>query len=340
MSRYACCLLLAYFVLPTLGLMRTEAGEVVSVNCGGATLRGELLKVTKTEVTLKVQGREQSVPVNMMDPKDYYACGKIVLDPKDAKGHFELGEWCKQKGLEQAAQELFGLAVALDKSTYAEKVAAQSAKKGEMPKAGVVSGPEALIVQLGHADQELRDKASQQLTKLGEKAVAALEKAAQESEDLEVRTRSNRILAELQLKKELAKLSPEEQEIAQLPFEINEKEETQSLTLQVRGHGACAVVDIGRVRLVFKNQPFGGSTRATVSFVGGGTTTVSAGSFTMTSSGGVAHCVFRNFKFSITYSEVVLGEKQIPTQEGRRVVLLSKDGALEKQVALDLAKAK
>ncbi len=91
-----------------------QASEMVSLDIGGQVVRGELLRANRTELVLKVNGKEQVVPVLLLAPEAYLACARKLLDPKDSKGHWELSQWCKEKGLGQAGEELLAIAVALD----------------------------------------------------------------------------------------------------------------------------------------------------------------------------------------------------------------------------------
>lgn len=113
-------LVLSIVFLSCVGL--AGGAEIVTVSMGGSNLRGEVVKVTKDGVELKVAGKIQNIPVKMMTPKDYYACAKSVLDAKDAKAHFELGEYCLKQQMPKEAEDLLTMASALDKAAYGTKV--------------------------------------------------------------------------------------------------------------------------------------------------------------------------------------------------------------------------
>jgi len=312
------------------------AGEdMVTVKFGSSSLRGELVKVTLKEIVLKIGGKEQSVPVVLLEPKEYLALAKLKLPPKDAKAHYELGEWCKAKKLDIEAKELVDFAATLDPVAYGTKATESAAP----PKTGAAQGLDAeqLVVQLGSAEHEQREKASQELAKLGEKAVAALEKV-KDAEDLEVRARARKLLGDLQVTRALAQLTSEEREIVGLAFEDEEAQAANGLVLNARGHGECTVIDgllnNASVRLVVREQPYNGSSSMNMTLGGGGMSSGQAGSFKFSSSGGKASCNFRGVKFAITLEALVVGDKTLAMDKGRRVVFLSKAGVYEKDVVL------
>ncbi|MBI3829531.1 MAG: hypothetical protein HY291_08440 [Planctomycetes bacterium] len=113
------------------------SAEMVSVNMGGSNIRGEVVKVSKDTIELKVGGKVQPIPVKLISAKDYYSCAKSILDPKDAKATFELGQYCLDKDLKKEADDLLTMAAALDKATYGAKVDellnAKSAPKIDTP---------------------------------------------------------------------------------------------------------------------------------------------------------------------------------------------------------------
>ena len=110
-----------------------SAAEMVSLSMPNGTVRGYVVRVTKMEVVLKdATGKEQIVPIQILKPKEVYACKTQVLDSKDAKGFLELGEYCQKNGMEREAKDAFTSAVRLDAS-LTEKVAALTGTKAPPP---------------------------------------------------------------------------------------------------------------------------------------------------------------------------------------------------------------
>lgn len=123
------------------------AAEFIVLDVPGGSFRGTVVKVTKDEVVLREgSGRERSIPAAMLTPKQMYLCRKQTLDPKDAKGCFDLGEFCLDKGLKLEAEDEFLNAVRIDPATYREKAYAML---GAGPKASKPAGPATLTADLG-----------------------------------------------------------------------------------------------------------------------------------------------------------------------------------------------
>lgn len=118
-----------------LGLCATGwAAESITLKFPGGSARGEVVKVTNSEVVLKNSaGKEQIIPAAMLEPKDLLHCRRQILDPKDAKGHFELGEFCLKKNLKEQAKEFLTQASTLDPAAYKLKVEDLLGAKPETP---------------------------------------------------------------------------------------------------------------------------------------------------------------------------------------------------------------
>ncbi|MCW8129649.1 MAG: hypothetical protein KIS92_04615 [Planctomycetota bacterium] len=125
-------------------LAHVQAAEPVTISMGSSSMRGEVVRMTKTEVVLRVNGKEQSIPAGVLTPKDYYACAKSLLDPKDPKATFELGEYCLKKGLKDEGKDLLTMAAAIDKGTYGAKVEALLGATNAKPEPA--KGPDAIKV--------------------------------------------------------------------------------------------------------------------------------------------------------------------------------------------------
>lgn len=105
-----------FFLALLLVLSSVQAGEKVSLEIPGGTVRGEVVKLTEKEVVLKVQGQDRVIPRVFLDKDGLFKVRKALLDPKDAKGHYELGTYAKQNGYEQEAEKLLLKAAQLDPS--------------------------------------------------------------------------------------------------------------------------------------------------------------------------------------------------------------------------------
>ena len=130
-SRVRLLILALMILVSTVLSQNTSASEIVSLSMPNGQVRGEVIKVTKSEVTLRdAAGKEQIIPLLILKPKEVYLCRSLALDAKDAKGQFELGEFCQKNGMEREAKDAFDIAVHLDAS-LGEKVAALTGKKAE-----------------------------------------------------------------------------------------------------------------------------------------------------------------------------------------------------------------
>lgn len=95
-------------------LSPAHASERVALEIPGGTVRGEVVKLTEKEVVLKVQGQDRVIPRVFLDKDSLFKVRKALLDPKDAKGHFDLGTYAKQNGYDQDAEKLLLKAAQLD----------------------------------------------------------------------------------------------------------------------------------------------------------------------------------------------------------------------------------
>lgn len=98
------------------------AAELISLTTPGGAVRGEVVRVTKSEVVLKMPaGNEQAVPMVFLKPKEIYVCRKQVTGAEDAQAHFDLGEYCiKNKLLDEGQLELV-IAKQLDGKSFGAK---------------------------------------------------------------------------------------------------------------------------------------------------------------------------------------------------------------------------
>ena len=123
MKRRPELLLFAGWVAGVLGgAQAISAAEIIALSIPGGTVRGEVIKVTKSEVVIKEGGKDRSIPAALLKPKDIYLCSKQILDPKDAKAAFELGEFCLKHSLKDSAELELRTAARLDAASYGEKV--------------------------------------------------------------------------------------------------------------------------------------------------------------------------------------------------------------------------
>jgi hypothetical protein len=121
-----------------------KAGDMMTLNTPAGPLRGEVVKVTSSEVVLRdVNGKERSVPVFMLKPREVYLCRKQVTGDEDAKARYELGEYCLKNNLKSDGETELRAAARLDAANYKDKVEAllNSAPAAETPKTAKVDPP-------------------------------------------------------------------------------------------------------------------------------------------------------------------------------------------------------
>lgn len=306
------------------------ASEPVSVRVGGKAMRGELIRVSDKEIVMKVGGREQTYPVMMVEPRDYVACAKSMLDSKNAEAHHKLGLWCREKGLKEEAVDLLAHAARLDPSRFGE-IPATPAPAAKKPTA------DELIQALGHENGETRDAAAEALRQMGEAALPALKAAQTQTEDLEVKTRTTALIKELTVGQALAKLAPADRAIVELPFGEDAKFDGMNLTFQARGHGSCTVIDMGPFRIAIREQPYNGQSSGQLTIGGGGRSSSQAGSLKVEGGGGKASASFRGIAFKVDSTGLHVDGRDIPHDQGRQVIFLSGKGAFEVAVPLDQA---
>src|SRR5436305_9584042 len=72
--------------------LRSE--EIVSIKMpDGQTMHAEVLKLTKDEVLLKSDGKEQKFPIGILSPKEVLDCYKIKAEPMNAQLRFDMGAY-------------------------------------------------------------------------------------------------------------------------------------------------------------------------------------------------------------------------------------------------------
>ena len=107
-----------------IGVQSLYAGELVPVHLpGGLTLPCEVFKVSKDGVVLRVNDKQQTIPLDKLNPKDVAQCYKKALNPKDAALRFEMGSFFFTSKLFNEAEEELNGAVSLD-AKYKPKAAA------------------------------------------------------------------------------------------------------------------------------------------------------------------------------------------------------------------------
>lgn len=309
------------------------ASEPVSVRVGGKALRGELIRVSDQEIVMKVAGREQTFPVMMVEPRDYVACAKSVLEPKNAEAHHKLGLWCREKGLKEEAADLLAHAARLDPSRFGEAPATPAALAPATKKPTA----DELIKALGHENGETRDTAAEALRLMGEAALPALKTAQTQTEDLEVKTRTTALIKELTVGQALAKLAPADRAIVELPFGEDAKFDGMNLSFLARGNGSCTVIDMGPFRIAIREQPYNGQSSGQLTIGGGGRSSSQAGSLKVEGGGGKASASFRGIAFKVDSYGLHVDGHDIPLDQGRQVVFLTGKGAFEVAVPLDKA---
>ena len=95
-----------------------------SINIGmkdGSSMRGVVVKITKADVTLKIDGTEQILPLELLDPKTgVLVCYKAVGSKFDAALRKDMGAYFVKKKLYDEAEEELKAAVAIDGSLKAQ----------------------------------------------------------------------------------------------------------------------------------------------------------------------------------------------------------------------------
>jgi tetratricopeptide (TPR) repeat protein len=95
---------------------------------------GVVLKVTADSVTLRLQGSEVTLPLKDLRPDSAYLLLRRRLGENDARGWYDLGEFCQQNGLNREALQAFQRVIDLDPAQRAalepklEEVRAADAK--------------------------------------------------------------------------------------------------------------------------------------------------------------------------------------------------------------------
>lgn len=89
------------------------SGEIVALK-DGRILEGDILEVTEEKVSLRIQGADMAIPLSSVSPEHVYRLRSKRLDPKDARGHFALGEFCLANSLVTQGIRLLEKAVELE----------------------------------------------------------------------------------------------------------------------------------------------------------------------------------------------------------------------------------
>lgn len=112
----------SFFLCLALAAVPSWSAEKVTLHmAGGQELRCEVLKVTKSEVRVKTDGdKEQSLPLQVLQPKDVLECYHQAMEPKNAALRFDMGSYFAKKQLFDDARAELLAAVGLDVS-YKDK---------------------------------------------------------------------------------------------------------------------------------------------------------------------------------------------------------------------------
>ncbi len=118
-------MLLAVVGVTLFGIGPLAAAEKITLKYPGGSVRGDVVRVDKQQVVIKnSSGKEKPIPLILLKPADIYNCRKQLIDVKDAKSHFDLGEYCYKNGLTKQAKDHFHYAVSIEPDTYRAKVEA------------------------------------------------------------------------------------------------------------------------------------------------------------------------------------------------------------------------
>ncbi len=187
---------------------------------------------------------------------------------------------------------------------------------------------------LGSDDFAKREVASKALIAAGESARGLAEKLAK-SEDTEVRERAAEILRTLNTPKDMLALSADQKELAGLPFESTVSEDGKNISFKNYGHGGDFVCDFGNIRVVVEQTPYNGMSSGSFTAMGGGSSSIQAGSFGVKSSGGTTEITFRKLKWTVEKSVMKIAGQEVAFGGGaHKVLFLGKDGAFLKRCDL------
>jgi hypothetical protein len=172
-----------------------KGSEMVTLNTPAGPLRGEVVKVTASEVVLRdVSGKERSVPAFMLKPREVYLCRKQVTGDEDAKARFELGEYCVKSNLKSEAETELRAAARLDAASYKDKAEAllKSAPAAETPKTAKAEPPKAEPAKADTAKKETAAK-KDDTTKKDETASAEGPDSGEGTRVMEVRDQNGKL---------------------------------------------------------------------------------------------------------------------------------------------------
>ncbi len=197
------------------------------------------------------------------------------------------------------------------------------------PKAGDI---ETLIKQLGDEDFSVREAASKGLIKLGEPARKPLEKLLKETKDAEINNRATAIVRLLNMSKDLAALTTEERDIAQLPFKSAVSDDGTTVHYSNYGHDIGFICDFGNVRIVVEGQRFNDGSSGSF-FVGEGGGSGRTGSFFYKTANGVTDVTFREINWKVEGKILKIAGQETGFGAGtNRVIFLDKTGKFKKRV--------
>ncbi len=97
-----------------LAFIAGAAEKVPLVMPGGQTLRCDVLKFTANDVTLKADGKEQTIPLAVLTPQEVLRCYTEAGDMNNAELRLHMGKYCLNKELFDRADDEVKAAMRLD----------------------------------------------------------------------------------------------------------------------------------------------------------------------------------------------------------------------------------
>jgi hypothetical protein len=204
---------------------------------------------------------------------------------------------------------------------------------GEAPQKLDTAGLDALIKDLGSEDFAAREKASKGLMAAGASAKAPLEKLSKDSTDPEVRERARSIIRALNMPHDYAALSADERAIAKLPFESKITDNGKTVSFKNYGHGNAFICDFGNIRVCVADTAYNGMSSGSFSVgVGGGSSSINAGSFSVHSANGVTNIAFRTLTWKVEKDIMKIAGQEVEFGGyARKIVFLDKAGNFVKR---------
>ena len=112
---------------------KAQDDEIQLKGSEGKILVGKVTNITDTtiEITLKKDGKAQTLDISMIHPVSVYRIKAARIDATSATAHWDLGDYCKSNGLFAFAGEEFDKAAAIDGGLKDKAKRAREEMRGE-----------------------------------------------------------------------------------------------------------------------------------------------------------------------------------------------------------------